>query len=95
MHIQAETSGAIVFAKSANVSSKRHIQNDDEWWDPYSQQFWFPDEQPVSVPEVDWYDRTVVVGRLYLPDGQVIEYTDEPPAFGFARYLEEIDYANE
>lgn len=61
----------------------------EPWWYEPGQKNWNPEAQPTMVPDVDWYDRSTLVGVLYLPDGQVNEYRDEPPAFGFGRYLEE------
>ena len=48
---------------------------------------WNPNPQPGFVPEVTHYD-PVVIGRLYLPDGTILEYTQER-TFGFERALYE------
>lgn len=74
---------------------KRRLDEDEEWGTPASDLSWFPPSQTGLSLECFDTDKRILMGRLYLPDGQVMEYVDEPPAFGYGRYLEEAGYGSD
>lgn len=66
----------------------RFSEDEGPWGDNQGEYAWNPVRQDGHQLECFDTEKRVLVGRLYLPNGQVNEYIDEPVAFGFGRYLE-------